>query len=65
MWDGTKEEFFDLYKISSKHLKERFPEIKIGGYGGCGFYAITRQNPPESRKGFVTYFTDFLDMVWI
>ena len=35
MWDGTKEEFFDLYKISSKHLKERFPEIKIGCYGGC------------------------------
>jgi len=63
MWDGTKEEFFDLYKITSKHLKEKFPDIKVGGYGGCGFYAITRENAPASRKDFVTFFTDFLHMV--
>lgn len=63
MWDGTKEEFFDLYKITSKHLKEKFPEIKVGGYGGCGFYAITRENVPASRHDFVTYFIDFLNMV--
>ncbi len=63
MWDGTKEEFFDLYKITSKHLKEKFPDIKVGGYGSCGFYAITRENVPPSRHDFVTFFTDFLDMV--
>ena len=63
MWGGTKEEFFDLYKITSKHLKEKFPDIKIGGYGGCGFYAVTRENAPASRKDFVTYFKDFLSMV--
>jgi len=63
MWNGTKEEFFDLYKITSKYLKEKFPELKIGGYGGCGFYAITRENAPASRKDFVTYFVDFLQMV--
>ncbi|MBR4072331.1 MAG: hypothetical protein IKK24_00185 [Clostridia bacterium] len=63
MWDGTKEEFFDLYKTASKHLKKRFPELKIGGYGSCGFYAVTRDDVPESFKEFVTYFTDFLEMV--
>ena len=62
MWEGTKEEFFDLYKITSKHLKSKFPEIKVGGYGGCGFYAITRKDVPQSRHDFVTYFTDFLQM---
>lgn len=62
-WGGTKEEFFDLYRTASLHLRKCFPEIKIGGYGGCGFYAITRDDIPESHKEFVTYFTDFLEMV--
>lgn len=59
---GTKEEFFELYHISSRYLKNKFPDIKIGGYGSCGFYAVTRENIPDSHKGFVTYFTDFLEM---
>ncbi len=28
---GTKTQFFDLYEITAKHLKQRFPKIKIGG----------------------------------
>ena len=44
MWTGTKEQFLELYKVSSKYLKEKFPEIKIGGYGSCGFYAHFRPN---------------------
>ncbi len=63
MWGGTKEEFFELYKVSTKHLKARFPELKFGGYGSCGFYTITRDNMPDSYYAFVPYFTDFLDMV--
>ena len=30
-WAGTLEEFCDLYAITAKHLKSRFPELKIGG----------------------------------
>lgn len=30
-WGGTKAQFFDLYETAAKHLKERFPKIKIGG----------------------------------
>ncbi len=63
MWAGTKEEFFELYNVTSKHLKKCFPEIKIGGYGSCGFYAVTRENIPEPYKMFVSYFTDFLKYV--
>lgn len=62
MWQGTKEEFFELYKVASKHLKACFPEIKIGGYGSCGFYSVTNDNVPESFADFVTYFKDFLVM---
>ena len=30
-WGGTKEQFFDLYEVTAKHLKNCFPELKIGG----------------------------------
>ena len=30
-WGGTKAQFFDLYEIAAKHLKSRFPHLKIGG----------------------------------
>ena len=60
-WAGTKEEFFELYRVASLHLKGCFPELKIGGYGSCGFYALTRE-PVGGQEGFVTFFTDFLAM---
>ena len=30
-WGGTKEQFFDLYTTAANHLRECFPDIKIGG----------------------------------
>ena len=63
MWRGKIEEFFDLYRIASKHLKEKFPEIKVGGYGSCGFYTLTREKVRECDRIFIPFFIDFLDMV--
>ncbi len=36
-WGGTAAEFRDLYAIASKHLKSRFPHLKIGGPAVAGF----------------------------
>lgn len=30
-WGGTKAQFFDLYETTAKHLKNKFPNLKIGG----------------------------------
>lgn len=30
-WGGTKAQFFDFYEVAAKHLKECFPNLKIGG----------------------------------
>ena len=30
-WQGTQAQFFDLYEIAAKHLKAKFPHLKIGG----------------------------------
>ena len=35
-WQGTKAEFFEFYETVAKHLKGRFPNLKIGGPAlGC------------------------------
>ena len=40
MWLGTKEQYFELYGVASRYLKNRFPHLKIGGYASCGCFAI-------------------------
>ena len=41
MWTGTAEQYYELYDITSKHLKSCFGDsIKVGGYAACGFYKI-------------------------
>ena len=30
-WGGTQAQFFDLYEITARYLKSRFPELMIGG----------------------------------
>ena len=36
-WMGTPEEFYELYCITAKHLKSRFPHLKIGGPAVTGY----------------------------
>ena len=30
-WGGTEKQFFELYDVAARHLKEKFPHLKIGG----------------------------------
>ncbi|MBQ6067687.1 MAG: hypothetical protein IJK89_12810 [Clostridia bacterium] len=67
-WIGTDEAFFRLYDTAAKYLKNRFPDLKIGGYGSCGFYALTKTNAVNTgasprNQYFVTYFKNFLDYI--
>lgn len=69
MWKGTFEEYLELYKVTSRHLRERFPDIKIGGYASCGFYAIFTDEYIESAHSssrtdyFVECFHKFMKFV--
>ena len=67
-WQGTPEEFFRLYDTTASYLKEKFPKLKIGGYGSCGFYALTKTNAVNTGSSprnqyFVEFFEDFMDYV--
>ena len=65
MWRGTKEQYFELYEVTSRLLKARFPDIKVGGYASCGFYAIGDDGQRLSREANVSprmsYFLDFAE----
>lgn len=72
MWRGTKEQFFELYGVASKHLKSCFPHLKFGGYASCGFYsvsdsemskALSISNTTSYVEHFTNFFNDFLKYV--
>ncbi|MBQ8345942.1 MAG: hypothetical protein IJY42_06740, partial [Clostridia bacterium] len=76
MWCGTDEEYYRLYDVTAKHLKARFPHLKIGGYASCGFYAIAPKTeldattnlmgtipPSEHEQHLMTFFYGFIDYI--
>ena len=62
-WSGTKEEYFELYRITANHLRERFPKIKIGAYGARGFYSLNRLDASEEMKSYVPFMQRFFSYI--
>ena len=76
MWCGTNEEYYRLYDVTAKHLKARFPHLKIGGYASCGFYAIAPKvkidpetnlpgtiPPSDHENNLMSFFYGFFDYI--
>ena len=64
LFTGTREEYYDLYRITARRLKARFGDsIRIGGYGSCGFYALTRDNPSEWFKTLIPFMDKFFEYI--
>ena len=67
-WHGSPEQFYRLYDVAATYLKEKFPDLKIGGYGSCGFYAVNKAKvektgAPAYNKYFIDFFKGFLDYI--
>ena len=62
-WTGNKEEYFELYRVTANHLRERFPKIKIGAYGAGGFYSLNRLDTSEEMKSYVPFLQQFLSYI--
>jgi Glycosyl hydrolases family 39. len=65
MWLGSWDDYMELYKVASRHLKKKFPHLEIGGYGSCGFYAaeggyVAAANSSTRAGYFVECFHKFL-----
>ena len=61
-WKGTKEQYFELYKITATKIKNSFPEIKVGGYC-AGLDGVVSEKPSKLEKYRIDFFNDFLDYV--
>ncbi len=60
MWKGTPEQYFQLYSVTSKHLKKCFGDsIKVGGYGHCGVYEYAQDKDLNGLDHADTYIYDF------
>ena len=53
MWNGTAEEFFELYRIAASAIKAEFPDLKVGG---AGFWKIN----PTTGAGDNRFIEKFL-----
>ena len=62
-WAGTFDEYCAFYAVAARHLKAKFPHLKIGGPASCGLYVA--ENP--MARGQIRYHVDccikFLDYV--
>ncbi len=69
MWKGSMEDYFRLYEVTATHLKNKFPHLKIGGYGSCGFYAINSvdvskiANSSSRTEYFIEFFVKFVEYI--
>ena len=61
MWNGTAEDYYRLYDVAAKHLKAKFPNIKIGGYAAIGFYAAVETEEFLATEAAIRpkYFLEF------
>lgn len=60
MWKGTPKQYFELYTVAAKHLKNRFGDkIKIGAYGSCGVYEYQKDKDFNGIFGEPTNIFDF------
>ena len=58
-WNGDENDYFELYRITANHLRERFPRIRIGGYGMRGFYSLNRLDTTEEMRSYVPFMQRF------
>ena len=71
-WQGTEDEFCELFAITFKHLKDCFPHLKIGGPAfaylpGCRDFAkklFKRLDKDNSKLDFFSYHCYAKDMEW-
>jgi hypothetical protein len=63
MWTGTEAQYFALYRETANLLRREFPDIRVGGYASCGFYAAFDENADDFYRSFLTWFDDFLAYV--
>ncbi len=65
LWTDTPEKYYELYTATAKHLKEKHPGIKVGGYGAVGFYGCYKKEEErtEGENYRISFFRNFMKYI--
>ena len=69
LWRAPFSSYIRFYGTVAPYLKARFPHLKIGGYGSCGFYAgvgaghVKEAHSSPRMEYFIECTTNFLSAV--
>lgn len=69
MWRAAFSEYIRFYGTVAPYLKAKFPHLKIGGYGSCGYYAglgaghVAAAHSSPRMEHFITCSHQFLKAV--
>jgi hypothetical protein len=57
MWTGTDDQFFQLYEVTAKAIKSRWPELKVGGpsLGSTGQFESAQFKPGDFLQRFLRH----------
>lgn len=60
MWTGTDAQFFELYEVTARAIKRRFPQLKVGGpgLGGTGDFVNGQFRPTAFATNFLAFCRD-------
>ena len=57
---SSPEEYYELYSLVSRRLKDRFPRLRIGGYSARGFYSLNHVDGSPDEKRSIDFLEGFL-----
>lgn len=60
-WQGSAEQYYELYSITANHIKNKHPEVKVGGYSSC--YILGSNIDGKWTPGNYEYFENFLKYI--
>ncbi len=61
MWLGTAEEYYRLYSLTANEIKQKHPDVLVGGYSSC--YILGKNVGGRWQKGDISFFSGFLDYI--
>ena len=62
-FSGTAEDYYRLYGTVSRHLKARFPSVKVGAYSSGGFFSLNHFNADERQRSYVSFMQRFFSLL--
>ena len=57
-WQGTAQDYYELYALTAKEIKTKHPDVLVGGYSSC--YILGSFHDGGWFPGDVSFFTGFL-----